>query len=131
MVIKINSSNVAKSSSPLSQAIKYGNLLFISGQLGRDKQGEIVKPFKAEVKQTMRNLSIILNEAGLTFENVIKANVYLKEMSKTKEFNNIYKQYFSKSYPTRCCIGVNQLAQDANVEIELIAAFEEQDYEEV
>lgn len=122
MLKSIESDNIAKSASPLSQAIRAGNLLFVSGQLGRDpRTGEISQPFSAEVRQTMENLGKILQEAKLGFKHVAKVNIYVTDLSKVKELNEIYREYFTGTLPARCCVEVSKLAKDANVEIELVA----------
>jgi len=122
MIEIVETDSVAKSASPLNQALKAGDFLFVSGQLGRHPEtGDIVQPFSAEVKQTMDNLSEILKQAGLTFDDVVKTNIYVTDIASVKELNSIYKEYLGDKYPARCCVEVNRLAKDAKVEIELIA----------
>ncbi len=108
---------------PYSHAVKVGNLLFISGQgpFKRDGSGPLKASFSEEVEYTIENLKIILEEFGSSLENVIKVTVFLTDMTKFSEFNEIYKRYFSGNYPARSCVGVKELPGGISVEIEAIA----------
>ncbi len=108
---------------PYSQAIKIGNLLFISGQIGIDPiTGELVKGgVEEEVKRIMENIKAILREASATFDNVIKTTIFLKDINDFPRVNEIYGRYFSDNPPARSTIGVSQIPRGANVEIEAIA----------
>lgn len=108
---------------PYSQAIKVGNLLFSSGQIPLDPStGKLVdSDIKAATKRVLENLRGILDEAGTSFENVIKTVVYLKDMEDFAAVNEIYSEYFTTKEPARSCIQVAKLPKDAMVEIEVIA----------
>ncbi|GLI10249.1 MULTISPECIES: RidA family protein [Paenibacillus] len=108
---------------PYSQAIKFGNLLFTSGQIPLNPEGQIVEGGIAEqTHQVFRNLKAVLEEAGATFESVIKATVFIKDMNQFAEVNEIYATYFGDHKPARSTVEVARLPKDVFVEIELIAA---------
>lgn len=116
----IESKNVPKSKSPLSHGVKVGELFFVSGQICRN-DSTVKKSVAEETRVVMENLGMILKDAGLTFGDVCKVNAYLTDLSKISEFNSVYKEYFDDHYPARCCIEVSRLAQNVQVEVELIA----------
>lgn len=116
----IECSSVPKSKSPVSQAVKVGEFIFVSGQLCRREANRNLS-VADETKVIMDNIGAILKEVGLTFDNVCKVNAYLTDLSKVSEFNSVYKEYFKSSYPSRCCVEVSRLAENAQVEVELIA----------
>ncbi|WP_010501702.1 RidA family protein [Paenibacillus elgii] len=108
---------------PYSQAIKFGNLLFTSGQIPLNPEGQIVEGGIAEqTHQVFRNLQAVLEEAGATFESVIKATVFIKDMNQFAQVNEIYATYFGDHKPARSTVEVARLPKDVFVEIELIAA---------
>lgn len=120
---KVESKGAPRAIGPYSQAIKIGNLLFISGQIGIDPAtGELVKGgVEEEVKRVMENIKAILHEASATFDNVIKTTIFLKDINDFSRVNEIYSRYFSENPPARSTIGVSQIPRGANVEIEAIA----------
>ncbi|MEO6136382.1 MAG: RidA family protein [Ginsengibacter sp.] len=109
---------------PYSQAVKAGNLLFISGQIAMHPgttnlaEGTIAE----ETKVVMHNLKAILEEAGLQFKNVIKTTIFLKDMSLFAEVNAEYGKYFESDFPARETVAVKGLPKDVNVEISMIAS---------
>ncbi|HPV14743.1 MAG TPA: RidA family protein [Candidatus Cloacimonadota bacterium] len=110
---------------PYSQAAQSGNLLFVSGQLPIDPQsGNMVEGFEAQAKMVFANLQAILKEAGMSFANVIKASVFLKDMNDFAQLNQIYAGYFEAPFPAREAIQVARLPKDALVEISVIAVKE-------
>lgn len=120
---EITTSKVAKSSSPLSQGVRYGNLIFLSGQLGRNPEtGQLEKEFRVQVKRVMNNLKEILEASGSSMDMVLKTTIFITDLSNAKELNEVYQEFFNKPYPARSCIEVSALALEAEVEIELIAA---------
>jgi 2-iminobutanoate/2-iminopropanoate deaminase len=110
---------------PYSQAVRAGDLLFISGQLPTDPAtGEFAGTTVAEqTRQSLGNISAILGAAGLTLANVVKTTVFLKDMNKFGEMNGIYCDFFEDDPPARACVEVARLPKDALVEIEAIAVF--------
>lgn len=110
---------------PYSQAAQSGNLLFVSGQLPIDPQsGNMVEGFEAQARMVFANLQAILKEAGMSFANVIKASVFLKDMNDFAQLNQIYAGYFEAPFPAREAIQVARLPKDALVEISVIAVKE-------
>ena len=108
---------------PYSQAVLAGNLLFLSGQIPiNPATGELVKSsIEEETRQCLENAKAILEEAGTTLENVIKATVFIKDMNQFGRINEVYGQYFHTHKPARACVEVARLPKDVNVEIEMIA----------
>lgn len=108
---------------PYSQAIKAGNMLFISGQGPfNPKTMEIVDgDVKAQASQALENIGAILKEAGVDFSNVVKTTVFIKDMEDFSEINEVYVEYFGEHKPARSCVEVARLPKDIKVEIELIA----------
>ncbi|MGI6575808.1 MAG: RidA family protein [bacterium] len=108
---------------PYSQAIKMGNLLFISGQIGFDPAtGELVEgDITTHTKRVMDNLGAILEAAGSSFERVCKTTIFITDMNDFAKVNEAYKEYFPVNPPARSCIQVAALPKNAPVEIELIA----------
>lgn len=107
---------------PYSQAIKAGNMLFISGQGPfNPKTMEIVEgDVKAQASQALENIGAILKEAGASFSNVVKTTVFIKDMEDFSEINEVYVEYFGEHKPARSCVEVARLPKDIKVEIELI-----------
>lgn len=109
---------------PYSQAVKAGGFLFLSGQVALiPGTSELnLSNITEETAQVMQNLKAVLNEAGLSFSNVVKTTIFLKEMSSFAEVNSEYGKYFDKDFPARETVAVKTLPKDANVEISMIAA---------
>ncbi|MCI4436580.1 MAG: RidA family protein, partial [Ignisphaera sp.] len=108
---------------PYSQAVCVNGWLFISGQIPIDPAtGEFVKgDFKAQVERVLENIKAIVEAAGGTLDNIVKVTVFLKDMTKFAEFNEVYSRYFPSNPPARSAIGVAALPRDAEVEVEAIA----------
>jgi 2-iminobutanoate/2-iminopropanoate deaminase len=108
---------------PYSQATDLGNLVFISGQIPLDPTTmEFVSDdVKEQTSQVMENISAILKEAGLTFTNVVKMNIYLDSMENFSIVNEVYASFLNEPYPARAAVEVSQLPKGAKVEIEAIA----------
>lgn len=108
---------------PYSQAIKAGNLLFISGQVPFNPETmEIVEGgVEAQTARVLENLKAILAEAGASFDNVVKTTVFIKDMNEFGMINEIYAKYFGENKPARACVEVARLPKDVKVEIEAIA----------
>jgi len=116
-------SSVAPSSSPLVQGVIYGELIFLSGQLGKNPQtGKLESGFEAETSRVLENLKLLLEEAGSSMDKVLKVTVFLTDLSKMEIFNKIYRSFFPNRLPARSCVAVAALAGGATVEIELVAA---------
>ena len=119
----IHTENAPAAIGPYSQAVKAGNLLFISGQVPFVPETmEIVEgDVKAQTAQSLKNLQAILKEAGADFSNVVKTTVFIKDMNEFAQINEVYAEYFGENKPARACVEVARLPKDVKVEIELIA----------
>jgi 2-iminobutanoate/2-iminopropanoate deaminase len=109
---------------PYSQAIKSGNLVFVSGQIALQRaSGQLLTAnIKDETKQVMTNVGDILKSAGLGFANVVKTTIFLKDMNNFPLVNEVYGSYFQGQPPARETVEVSRLPKDANVEISCIAS---------
>ena len=106
---------------PFSQAVRVGDILYLSGALGNvpGKMELVPGGMEAEAKQTMENIGAVLKANGLTFDDVIKCTVMLADMKKWGDFNKVYVTYFKPDrLPTRSAFGANGLALGAQVEVE-------------
>lgn len=108
---------------PYSQAIKAGNLLFVSGQIPLDPlSGEVVAgDINDQTHQVMNNLKAILTAAETSLENVIKTTVFIDDMNNFPQMNSIYAEYFTTDPPARACVEVSKLPKNVLVEIEAVA----------
>jgi 2-iminobutanoate/2-iminopropanoate deaminase len=120
----IQSAKLAFSPGPFSTGVKANGFLFLSGQVGIDKEGNLADDFDLEVKQIFKNIEAVLSEQNLTIHNIVSVTVYLKDMQNFKRLNDIYKTYFDGYYPTRTCIAVLELPLKANVELTITALTE-------
>jgi len=108
---------------PYSQAIDLGNLVYCSGQIPLNPvTGEMPEGIKAQTAQSIANVKALLEEAGLTIENVVKTTVFLADMSLFAEMNEVYGNEFREPFPARSAVAVKELPKQALVEIEVIAA---------
>ena len=109
---------------PYSQAIEIGNLVFCSGQIPLDPvSGAIVGEGNVEeqTKQVLKNVAAVLTQAGLSFQNVAKTTIFLKNMADFPKVNGIYAEHFQAPFPARSTVEVARLPKDVLVEIEVIA----------
>lgn len=107
---------------PYSQAIRFGNLFFLSGQIGIDpKTGALEKGLENQVIRTFKNIKAVLEEEKLDFDDILKTNVYLQNMDDFPKMNEIYKKHFKEPFPSRATVAVSSLPKDALVEIEVLA----------
>jgi 2-iminobutanoate/2-iminopropanoate deaminase len=108
---------------PYSQAVKAGNLLFISGQIALDGEGNLhTGDVATETEKVMQNLQAILTEAGASFANVVKSTIFLMDMGQFAAVNAVYGKYFPSNPPARETVQVSGLPKGVNVEISVIAA---------
>ena len=119
----IRTNNAPAPIGPYNQAIQYGDMLFISGQVPIDpKTGNVVQgDIQTETRQVMENLKAILLEAGLDFGNVIKSSIFLMDMAQFAQVNEIYGSYFGDGAPARETIQVAGLPKGVKEEISMIA----------
>lgn len=120
----ISTSKAPAAIGPYSQAIQVGNLVYTSGQIPIDPAtGSFVEGgVKEQARQSLINVKAILEEAGLTLDNVVKTTVFLADMNDFSDVNAVYAEFFAEPYPARSAVAVKTLPKGALVEIEVIAA---------
>lgn len=108
---------------PYSQAVKAGNMLFVSGQIAINKATGLIvtSSISNETNQVMANLDAILKQAGTNFNNVVKCTIFLQDMDSFAVVNEVYGKYFPTNPPARETVEVSRLPKDVNVEISCIA----------
>jgi len=118
----ISTKNAPAAVGPYSQAIKHGNLLFISGQIALNpKTGSLVEgDIEVQTRRVMQNIKAILEAGGMTTHNVLKCTCFLKSMEDFERFNSVYQTYFEESPPARECVEVARLPKDVSVEVSAI-----------
>ncbi|MCW5935058.1 MAG: RidA family protein [Fimbriimonadia bacterium] len=111
---------------PYSQAVRAGNLLFLSGQIPLDPTtGKMIEGgIEAQTRQVMLNLQAVLQAAGVSTDAVVKTTIYLTDMGDFQAVNEIYSQYFNAPFPARATVEVADLPRGAQVEIDAIAFIE-------
>ena len=115
--IAINSTNAPQAIGPYSQAIRKGNIVFLSGQIPLDPNTmKLVDGIEAQIKQVFENLSQVIKAAGANFNDVTKLNIYLTDLSHFTLVNEIMKTYFTEPFPARAAIGVASLPKGSLVE---------------
>ena len=119
----INTPDAPAPIGPYNQAILSGNLLFISGQICLDpSSGKLKnKDIQEETHQVMHNLKTILSAAGMDFSNVVKTTIFITDMNRFSEMNEVYGKYFTSEFPARETVQVSALPKFVNVEISMIA----------
>ena len=112
---------------PYSPAVRVGNLIFVSGQVALDPAtGEAVRDsFEAETRQVMDNVKRLVEQAGSSMANIVKTTVFLTDIEKFAEMNEIYSSYFETDPPARSTVEVSALALGFDVEVECVAFVED------
>src|SRR5690348_5629314 len=120
----LNSGKVLPATLPFSEAVRVGNTLYLSGQIGIVPGSMKVIPggIREEAKQAMQNIKTSLEAHGYAMANLVKCSAMLADMADWPAFNEVYKSFFTDHYPSRSAFGVGGLALGARVEIECIAA---------
>jgi len=120
----INTDKAPAPIGPYNQAVRAGNIMFISGQIAMiPETGELqMENITDETHYVMKNLQAILTEAGINFGNVVKTTIFLSDMSLFAAVNEVYGQYFTSDYPARETVAVKGLPKNVNVEISMIAS---------
>ncbi len=119
----ISTNNAPAAIGPYSQAIRAGNLVFVSGQIpiipatGELVQGDI----RLQTRQALENLKHILAEAGASLDSVVKTTVFMKDLNDYSAINDVYKEFFADKPPARAAVQAARLPRDVGVEIEAIA----------
>ncbi len=121
----INSSKAPAPIGPYSQAIKAGNTLYVSGQIPIDQEKDLLieGSIEDETEQVMKNIGFILEEAGLSFQHVLKCSIFVSSMDNFARINAVYGKYFLENPPARETVEVSGLPKGVNVEISCIATF--------
>jgi len=119
----ITSKDAPKAIGPYSQAIKTGNFIYTSGQIGLSPVTNTLAgdDIVSQTRQALDNLKAVLTEAGSDMAHVVKVTVYLKDLNDYGKVNDIYKDYFPEIKPARSAVQVARLPKDALVEIECVA----------
>lgn len=108
-----------------SQAVRAGNTVFLSGQIGLDPVSmQLVEGIEAQIHQVFRNLAAVCAAAGGSLADVVKLNVFLTDLSHFTKVNEIMAQYFSTPYPARAAVGVASLPRGAMVEADAVMVIE-------
>ncbi|MBE8713074.1 RidA family protein [Sphingobacterium hungaricum] len=121
--ILLNTEKAPAAIGPYNQAIRAGNTLYVSGQIPLipETMELIDSGIADETHQVLKNVQAILDNAGYSFEDVVKASIFLSDMGDFAVVNEIYAQYFTKNQPARECVAVKTLPKNVNVEISVIA----------
>ena len=110
---------------PFSEAVRVGNMLYLSGMIGMDSSMKLVSGgITPETGQTMENIKATLERYGSSLDHVIKVTVMLADMSEWEEMNKVYVTYFAKHLPARSALGASGLVFGARVEVECIAVLQ-------
>jgi 2-iminobutanoate/2-iminopropanoate deaminase len=122
----VSAPNAAKPIGPYSPAIRAGNLLFLSGQVGFDPStGALVgRDISEQTDQVMRNIGALLKAAGTDFAHVVRTTVFLADMDEFAQMNEVYARYVVDPPPARSTVQVARLPRDARVEIDVIAVID-------
>jgi 2-iminobutanoate/2-iminopropanoate deaminase len=109
---------------PYSQAVVHGDLVFVSGQLGADPEtGDIVEGgIQAQTEQVMKNLGAVLDAAGSSLRNVLKASIFLVDLGDFAAMNEVYARHVGPDFPARATVQIAALPSGALVEIEVVAS---------
>lgn len=109
---------------PYSQAIKAGNLVFVSGQGAWDpKTGNLMAhgDIAAQTEIILENIKSILEAAGCTLDDVVKSNVFIKDLNEFSKYNDVYKKYFQKNFPARTTVKITDFEEGMQIEMDVIA----------
>lgn len=120
----INTADAPAPIGPYNQAVKTGNLIFISGQIALVPGTETLnnENINIETHQVMKNIESILKSEGLNFSNILKTTIFLSGMEHFSEVNQVYGSYFTGDFPARETVAVKGLPRNVNVEISMIAS---------
>jgi len=110
---------------PIAQAIRFGDMLFVSGQgpLDPATREVVAGDIEAQTRQTLTNLKNVLSQAGATFENVVNMRVILRDVADFPRFNEVFRDFMGGEKVTRTCVGGTPHRKGVNVEIDCIAMF--------
>ena len=119
----ITSKNAPAPIGPYSHGVLFGNMLFVSGQVGKHPiTGDLMlADIKTETTQVMENVKGILTDAGMDFTHIVKTTIFLTDMNNFAEVNEVYGSYFKGDYPARETVQVSKLPLNVNLEISVTA----------
>jgi 2-iminobutanoate/2-iminopropanoate deaminase len=119
----LNSGKIVPTTLPFSEAVRVGDTLYLSGQIGIKPGTLDLAPggIQAETRQTLENIRTSLETHGYAMRDVVKCTVMLADIAEWATFNEVYKTYFAPPYPARSALGANGLAMGARVEVECLA----------
>ena len=119
----IMTENAPKALGPYSQAIMVGNTLYVSGQIPfvPETMTLVSEDIQAQTRQSIENIKAIVNEAGGELSDIVKVNVFVKNIEDFDKINEVYAEYFSEAKPARALVEVARLPRDVKIEIEAIA----------
>lgn len=119
----ISSPNAPAAIGPYSQAVRVGNRLYLSGQLGLEsKTGKFTgQDFEAQARQALENQKAILETAGFSLKDVVQCQVFVTDMDNYPKFNAIYREYFIENFPARAVLEVSRIPADGLIEIMMVA----------
>jgi 2-iminobutanoate/2-iminopropanoate deaminase len=119
----ISTANAPAAIGPYSQAVRAGNLIFVSGQIPIDAgTGQLVRgDIGTQTQQVLENLAAILEAAGSSLAKVVKTTVYLRDLGEFGQMNEMYAKFFGENPPARATVQVARLPRDAAVEIDVVA----------
>ena len=122
----IQTSQAPAAIGPYSQAVRTGNLLFVSGLIPIDPETGtvIIGGIEAATHRVMKNIESILNAAGFKLDNVVKTTIFLKSMDDFSKINAVYASYFSGNYPARETVEVSRLPKNVEIEISVVASLD-------
>ena len=121
----ITTENAPKALGPYSQAIMVGKTLYVSGQIPfvPETMTLVSEDIQAQTRQSIENIKAIVNEAGGELSDIVKVNVFVKNIEDFDKINEVYAEYFSEAKPARALVEVARLPRDVKIEIEAIAVF--------
>lgn len=121
----ITTENAPKALGPYSQAIMVGNTLYVSGQIPfvPETMTLVSEDIQSQTRQSIENIKAIVNEAGGELSDIVKVNVFVKNIEDFDKINEVYAEYFSEAKPARALVEVARLPRDVKIEIEAIAVF--------
>lgn len=111
---------------PFASAVRVGNMLYLSGEVGTDSSDKLVPGgIKAETRQALENIKAALERNGSSLDNVVKCTVMLADISEWAAMNSVYSTYFTKHFPARSAFGTTGLALGARMELECMATVDQ------
>jgi 2-iminobutanoate/2-iminopropanoate deaminase len=122
----ISAAGAPRAIGPYSSALRAGQLLFISGQVGFDPAtGNLVNgDIQAQTRRVLQNVGALLEAGGLSFQAVVRTTVFLADMNDFAAMNEVYQTFFTEPYPARSTVQAARLPRDARIEIDAIAIYE-------